>query len=492
MSSKIFHSLYDHIKDKYTPWHSPNGDAFVDVEEGAKTVPYPTMSSQLEGWIRQQARTGLGLSIITINTVKELQAALHSDALRGETRNVALRKAHDENQIVVDLGNNEFVKITKDGWTIESETEFRFYRPKQQLPLPRPQKGGNLDLFRKYISARNEKDFVLQICWILGCLNNSNEYPILIMNGEQGTGKSTQTSIFRELIDPAGMNSYQPPKEVRDLVAYARNGFMVPMDNISWMPAWLSDDLCRLALGSSGLGGRGLYTNDDLATFQASRPIIINGIPEVVERNDLVDRSLQITLPPINPALRRGSDEIMADFRRDKPLMMGFLYDMASKALAGKHKNTFARLPRMASFMRFVASASDFFGLKPQDIVDMYMSNRRESDASVLEHNPVAQALLKLLHRNRAFVGTLFDLQDKLFECRPAQGKWPDTNQKLANELRRLEPALVASGIQIYKNGREAGTGRSLFEFRIPDDGILVSGTRAYSNVVELQSAKTA
>jgi len=53
-------------------------------------------------------------------------------------------------------------------------------------------------------------------------------------------------------------------------------------DNVSGVPAWLSDALCRLASGGS-LAVRQLYTDDTEVLFEAARPMLLNGIEDVVE-----------------------------------------------------------------------------------------------------------------------------------------------------------------------------------------------------------------
>lgn len=58
---------------------------------------------------------------------------------------------------------------------------------------------------------------------------------------------------------------------------------MLAYDNLSWLSTEMSHALCRLATGA-GFGTRRLYTDDEEATFYASRPVIVNGIEEVATR----------------------------------------------------------------------------------------------------------------------------------------------------------------------------------------------------------------
>lgn len=61
---------------------------------------------------------------------------------------------------------------------------------------------------------------------------------------------------------------------------------------------WISDTLCRLATGG-GFAVRRLYSDMDEVLFDAARPVILNGIEDIVTRPDLADRAVFLTLEPI-------------------------------------------------------------------------------------------------------------------------------------------------------------------------------------------------
>ena len=93
----------------------------------------------------------------------------------------------------------------------------------------------------------------------------------------------------------------------------ANNSYLLAFDNLSGVPHWLSDALCRLATGGS-FAVRQLYTDDEEVLFEASRPILVNGIEEVVSRPDLGDRAIFLTLAPIADADRRPEAELWREF----------------------------------------------------------------------------------------------------------------------------------------------------------------------------------
>jgi putative DNA primase/helicase len=59
----------------------------------------------------------------------------------------------------------------------------------------------------------------------------------------------------------------------------AINGWLLAYDNITTIPDWLSDSLCRVVFGG-GFSGRALYSDDERSVVFAQRPVILNGIED--------------------------------------------------------------------------------------------------------------------------------------------------------------------------------------------------------------------
>ena len=133
-------------------------------------------------------------------------------------------------------------------------------------------------------------------------------YPVLILQGEQGTAKSTAAKVLRLLIDPSAAPLRTAPLDERDLMIAARNGWIIALDNLSGLSSWLSDALCRIATGG-GVSTRELYSDTDEVLIDVQRPIILNGIDDIATRQDLIDRSIIINLEPIPENKRKPEAE---------------------------------------------------------------------------------------------------------------------------------------------------------------------------------------
>jgi hypothetical protein len=172
----------------------------------------------------------------------------------------------------------------------------------------------------------------LIIAWLLAALRFGSPYPLLAISGEQGSAKTVLSKLLKCLIDPNAAPVRALAREERELMIAANNGHLLAFDNLSGLPFWLSDALCRLASGGS-FAVQQLYTDDEEVLFQAARPILLNGIEDVISRPDLADRAIFLTLPPIGEAQRQPEAELWREFEMARPCILGVLLDAAAHGL---------------------------------------------------------------------------------------------------------------------------------------------------------------
>jgi hypothetical protein len=268
------------------------------------------------------------------------------------------RVGEEDGRIYLDLGNDEWevVEISADGWEVTPGGIVRFRRPHGMLPLPKPAKGGDIRGLRRYLNFATEQDFMLMVGWLLGAFRPRGPFPVLALHGEQGTAKSTTSRVLRSLIDPNVAPVRGETREGRDLIIAASNSWVVAFDNLSWISTGLSDSLSRLATGG-GFSKRQNYTDTDEILIEVQRPVLLNGIDEVVTRGDLLDRAIVITLPRIEQDARETERDFWTDFRHDAPFLLGALLDAVVRALKNSNLRL-AELPRMADFVTWVAAAA--------------------------------------------------------------------------------------------------------------------------------------
>jgi hypothetical protein len=332
----------------------------------------------------------------------------------------------------------------------------RFRRTKGMLALPIPERGGSIQKLRAFLNVRSDADFVLAVAWALAVLGGRGPYPVLVLSGEQGSAKSTFTAILRALLDPNTAPLRALPSKDRDLFIAANNAHLLAFDNVSGLPFWLSDTLCRLATGG-GFAIRQLKTDEDEVLFNATRPIILNGIEDSVARADLADRAVLLQLAPIAEEQRRPEAELWVEFEAERPWLLGVLLDALVEGLKRLAETKLSKLPRMADFALWAAACETAFW-PSGTFMKAYTDNRDEATASVIDANPVAAGVRTLMQERTEWRGTAMQLLRMLAEItdeRTVKSKdWPHTAQKLSGALRRAGKDLRVIGIEV-EFGRE-------------------------------------
>jgi hypothetical protein len=311
----------------------------------------------------------------------------------GPEHHVSVRLARVDDVIWLDLGRPDWaaIKITAQGWTYDRTPQVKFRRPRGLLALPCPSRASDtLDAILKELI--NVADPTLLIAWEVGALRGRKPYPILAINGEHGSAKTTAQRFLRRLIDPNTADLRLPPKEPRDLMIAALNSHIIAFDNLSVVPDWLSDALCTLSTGG-GFSTRELFSDLDETLFSAERPILLNGINNVVTRPDLLDRALVVTLDPIDDMQRKSEAALETAFAAAHPAILAALLDAVSTALANEATTTLGSLPRMADFATWMTAASPALGWHEGEFMTAYQSNRDEAIEAVLEGDLIVDTL---------------------------------------------------------------------------------------------------
>jgi putative DNA primase/helicase len=366
-------------------------------------------------------------------------------------------------KMYLDLGDATWraVEITADSWTLIDRAPVKLLRSPSMRPLPAPEAGSLIEELRGFVNVKSDDDFLLVVAWLVAAFRPHGPFPIIVLNGEAGSGKSVFSRMLRSLVDPSAAPIRAVPRDDRDLVVSASNSWLLAFDNLSSVPGWLADAFCRLATGS-GFATRMLHTDRDEMIFEGARPVMINGIPHLTDRADLADRSVTIHLSSIPDSQRRPEDDLLADFEKARPRILGALLDAASRALAKVASVRLDRAPRMADFAKWVVAAAASLGWEPGEFFAAYEGNRRDVVEAAFEADAVAVAIWKLLTAEplEGFQGTatelLAALNNIVSESTRKSRYWPENAAQLGNRVARATPLLKARGCAIEP--RHSGT----------------------------------
>lgn len=366
-----------------------------------------------------------------------------------------------DGKLFIDLADPDWrtVEIDAAGFRVVKSDGLPFVRSPRMRPLCAPERGGSIEELRRFANVEGDADFFLLIAWLIGSLRDRGPYPILVLNGQQGTGKSLLSRLLRSLVDPTSPAIQGPPKDEAALIVTAQNCHLLTLDNLSFIDAAISDALCRLATGG-GFAVRQLHTDKDENIFDGARPIMVNGIPTLAERADLAERAITIKLVPIPEDARQTEEDLEKDWQEARPRIFGAMCGALSAALANIATTRLTRAPRMADFTRWVVAAEPGIGWEPGTFEAAYTVNRQESVDLSFESDLVAVAVRDYVEKLdseglRSWEGTatelLSGLDSVVSEKVRNTRRWPKLPSTLGNDLERAAPALRLKRILIEK-----------------------------------------
>lgn len=443
----------------------PDGTAYAFVPIGEHKECYRLKDEAFSGWLTAHYRYFTGGRMPGAEARREAVAALTWDA-RGRRRDVFVRVGGQDGKVYIDMGTEAWnaIEVDGDGWRIVDAPPVAFRRPASLKPLPMPKRGATLELLRKYLNLEPDQ-WPLVIAWLIAAARPVGPFPILALAGEQGTAKSTTVRALKELLDPAAAGLRGQPEDIRDLWVGANNGWLLAYDNVSRLHDDVSDALCRLATGG-GYAKRANYTDDGEFLMDAQRPVVINGIGDIVTRPDLMDRCILLCPPIIPENRRRNESEFWSDFERERPLLLGALLDALSVGLRNLPGVKLDAPPRMADFARFAVAAEPAYG-GDTSFLNAYANNREEAHATVIESSALGAHLRALVLVSGSWEGTaselLAELNARASDSERRARAWPSLPNRVPTALQRLAPSLRNIGVDVTSK-RVQGVKRIVLE----------------------------
>jgi Domain of unknown function (DUF3854) len=436
-------------------FHAPDGAAFATIEVDGHTETWPLRTRRYRQWLLRRFYVERGRAPSAQAMADALGTLAAKAMFDGPEVRVHTRVAGYGDRVYLDLCNGrwEAVEITPSGWRVVAgdAVPVKFVRKDNAAPLPYPVEGGTVDALRPLLNVRTEEDFRLLVAWTVGAFNPDGPYPALVLQGEQGSAKSTTVRVLRSVTDPAVEPLRAPPRDERDLAIAASGNWVPALDNLSGLRPRLSDALCRLATGG-GFATRELYSDDREVLFSQKRPVILNGIDRLAVAGDLRDRSLIVELPAIPPGERCTERGFNRELEEARPVVLGALLDAASAALRNLDSVRLDQPPRMADFAVWVTAAERALGWEPAAFMDAYAGNRSAATGLALDDDPVAEAIRELVSTKGVWSGTSTELLSELGglvdEATKRSKSWPAAANALSNRLKRIAPALREAGIE--------------------------------------------
>lgn len=357
-----------------------------------------------------------------------------------------LRVADHQGVSYIDTGRTDgtVIRIRAGRWSVINTAPTRFLRTKLTAAMPVPPPAGDVHELWDFINIAVEDRPVLLAALIAALIQPDVPHPVLALFAEQGSAKSTTTRMLVDLIDPSPVALRQPPRDADSWVTAASGSWVVALDNLSAIPPWLSDSLCRAATGDANVK-RALYTDADLAVVRFRRCVIINGIDVGAVRPDLAERMAMVGLRRIERHMRQPEDTVRQLWRLALPGILSGLLELAATVHHRLDTLAINDAPRMADFGRVLAAVDQVLST---DGLRRYTSRLDQLAEDSLSGNPFIEQLRQHIREPlRSQSGA--DLHATLTPTgdqwrRPKD--WPRNGREVTSQLRRHAPALRKLG----------------------------------------------
>lgn len=399
----------------------------------------------------------------------------------GEKTEIFRRVGGDRETIWYDLGNNNFVKITKDGLGVYPDTDITFIKETNQgiQEVPTSQSVKNIFKLFEIVNVKDPAQQTLLLTWIINAMLPWAQSPILLLCGARGSGKSFMGRIIKRLLDPVEGDKSEllvnKPKDINYLIGLLSHNAVAVLDNVSMIDRETSDVLCNVVTGGV-IPTRELYTTNDQVLIDIRSKLIVTAINSQIFESgsgDLAERtvSIEISRPEDNYVSEEYLNEKFSEYRSVifgavLSLVKGYLRDGIPKA---GDKSEF-RLTTYASVGRYLTKA-----LNLQSPFDKaYRLNQAGMSQTSLEAEPVTEFFIDFVRQyngvdfqnssgwgisTEALFNTYFN---KWVAATNDIGlydqKLPNNSAKLLSRLKRIEPDLrKIYGIRIETTGMHRG-----------------------------------
>jgi len=400
----------------------------------------------------------------------------------GEKFTLHNRTAHHSGTLWYDLSNEQWeaIRIDDRGWELVTAPPILFQRYSHQAPQVYPIKGGNVRDLLQFIRLAKKEQEVLLLVTLVASFIPDFPHPVFILYGDQGAAKTTLSKVLRHIIDPSQIKSLSMPNAPQELAQLLSHHYSAFFDNLSGLPEWASDALCRAVTGD-GSSKRELFSNDEDVLYKFQRIIALNGINIVASKPDLLDRSILFKLERIPKRERKTEQAFWEEFDAALHGILGGIFKALSKAMDLRPGIKLQEAPRMADFTLWGCAIADAIGYTPREFLDAYYTNINEQHEEAIHENPVATVIMLLMEKDPQWEGTPTELLNCIEKIATEQKisinakTWPKAPQSLTRRLNEVKTNLAEVGIQIET--KKGSNGRRTIAIEKADRNVAITAT---------------
>jgi len=383
-----------------------DGDCYITVDSPYGKVTLPLDSQEgtaiVTGMYHQQAD-----HIIERAELERGARLAFSKIIWEPAREVYLRVGRDAEHYYLDLKTTprKYIQFGADGWRIVNSVPIHFREGQGQLPMPEPLKGDTFEeegftALRRLLTI-NDLQWRCLLPLLVSYMLPDIQHPLLLLTGEQNSGKSTFLEIIKTLLDPNSAAIGGDVPDPRNLFIKVNSTWVSTFDNLSRLDEKQQDAVCQIVTGGT-YQTRRLYSDAGLVSITAKNPVILSGISNVANRGDLASRAVLFELQSIDRLKRPIPAEMLtAQLNRAQPSILRSLVNLACAVLNARSQTEAPARVRPASYGVIGLAVERVLGWPTGSFVEAYHMTHRPLEQDVIENVPVITALVSYLDQYR-------------------------------------------------------------------------------------------
>ena len=418
-------------------------------------------SGEFGGWLSSEYFAQYK-ELPNFSKLKTLTLFLHHHAKKtGTLISVNNRVAIENNIIWIDLSDqqNHAVKVTASGWEVVANPPVYFKTFSHAQALPVPERNGNLAEILPFLNISSEEDTILLMAWLVVSLVPDIPKPFLWLVGGKDSGKTTTAVFLKSLIDPSNGRGLSLGNKPMEIAQQLDHNFLPFFDNFKGMPGVVSDLFCQ-GYSNGTVSKRALFTNADDFHFDLSGSAIFAclKVPRVGE--DLIDRSIILSLESIKDSSRKEERNIVEAFNFAQPRIFGGLLDVLVKTIRLKPSISLENLARVGDFQAWGVAASEAMGFDRGTFLNALKGNRKVQAKQVNRNIPLLNEMLVFMNDKSYWQGYPSELLELLKSSVPIPALLPKNAAWLGRGIKEVISPLKDNGIEITIPDSNDGKGK--------------------------------
>ena len=333
----------------------------------------------------------------------------------------------------------------------------------------------HLNDLRKYVNV-NDEGRCLVIAWLLISLyqNPNVDAPILWIEGERNTGKTTASKFLKRIVAPDYALMLSQYVNENSLSTALNSQYVSVIDNVSTITPKLNDMLCRAVTDDKI---RTVTTENGTFKIRQHANIIVNSLDTVSKTPELRERTFCVRTTNLPPENRLSNEELETSFQKDAPYILGGLIVALWLGLGNKNYahngNVNTRLLDACMFVARIANIASKSGFQftEKEFINALNAQKADMDAvneEALEDDVIAQTIYEMALEKPA-TGQEVVIWNETSETLRLEiekriqannnGKtpsdFPTTAQKFGKKLTAISALLSEVGLHIDRTHRE-------------------------------------